>query len=95
MDPAGAFLADLNARPPGAAAFAAAVADFTPKGGLAKRLLDAGADAIFRTPNDLVVPTEGGRSLGTRRIDARDTVRFEGDVHHLNLFAQQRDARGD
>ena len=94
MDPAGAFLADLNARPPGSAAFAAALADFTPKGSLAKRLLDAGADAIFRMPNDLVVPTEGGLSLGKRRIDARHTVRFEGDVHHLNLFAQQRTQEG-
>ena len=90
MDPAGPFLEDLNARPAGAAAFGAAVADFTPTGGLARRLLDAGADALFRMPNDLVVPTEGGLSLGRRRIDERRVVRFKGDVHHLNLFAQEK-----
>ncbi len=94
MDPAGAFLADLNARPSGGTTYGAAVADFTPGGGLAKRLLDAGADAIFRTPNDLVVPTEGGLSLGRARIAERDTVRFEGDVHHLNLFAQNETKEG-
>jgi hypothetical protein len=95
MDPAGAFLAKLNARPPAAATrYGAAVADFTPGGGLAKRLLDAGADAIFRTPNDLVVPTEGGLSLGRARIAARDTVRFTGSVHHLNLFAQKETREG-
>ena len=94
MDPAGAFLKELNAKPTGAAMFGAAVADFAPKGGLAKRLLDAGADAIFRMPNDLVVPTEGGLSLGRRRIEPKHTVRFDSDVHHLSLFAQGETREG-
>jgi len=96
MDPAGAFLAELNARPAGAKAvtYGAAVARFTPGGSLARRLLDAGAEAIFRTPNDLVVPTEGGLSLGRRRIDEARVVRFDGDVHHLNLFAQKETREG-
>jgi hypothetical protein len=94
MDPAGDFLADLNARPAGKATFGAAVARFTASGSLGKRLLDAGAEAIFQMPNDLVVPTEGGLSLGRRRIDAKHTVRFEGAVHHLNLFAQKRTQEG-
>ncbi len=94
MDPAGAFLADLNARPGGSAAYGAAVARFTPGGSLARRLLDAGAEAIFRMPNDLVVPTEGGLSLGRRRIDERHVVRFDGGAHHLNLFAQERTRKG-
>ncbi|MEO8054587.1 MAG: CHAT domain-containing protein [Acidobacteriota bacterium] len=95
MDPAGEFLADLNARAPGrTTTYGAAVADFKPEGGLARRLLDAGADAIFRMPHDLVVPTEGGLSLGRRRIEAKNTVRFAGDVHHLNLFAQRETKEG-
>jgi hypothetical protein len=94
MDPAGAFLADLNARPAGATTYGAAVARFTPGGSLGRRLLDAGAEAIFRMPNDLVVPTEGGVRLGTRTIDPRRVVRFESDVHHLNLFAQKRTQEG-
>jgi hypothetical protein len=92
MDPAGEFLADLNARPDDGVRYAAAVADFRPTGDLARRLLDAGADAFFQTPNDLVVPTEGGLALGgARRVDARRVVRFDGgSVHHCNLFAQAR-----
>ena len=94
MDPAGEFLHDLNARPADGVSYAAAVAHFTPDRSLAKRLLDAGAEAIFREPNDLVVPTEGGLSLGRRRIDERHVVRFDGAVHHLNLFAQKETKEG-
>lgn len=94
MDPAGEFLAELNARSAGAPTYGAVVANFTPHGSLARRLLDAGADAIFQMPNDLVVPTEGGLSLGRARIAARNTVRFEGGVHHLNLFAQKKTREG-
>jgi hypothetical protein len=94
MDPAGDFLEKLNAGPAGTVTYGAAVADFTPTAGFGRRLLDAGADAIFRTPNDLVVPTEGGVRLGRRTIDPRRAVRFEGDVHHLNLFAQERTQEG-
>ncbi|HQQ78463.1 MAG TPA: CHAT domain-containing protein [Thermoanaerobaculia bacterium] len=94
MDPAGEFLAALNARPADRVTYGAAVARFTPGGSLAKRLLDAGAEAIFRAPNDLVVPTEGGLSLGRRRIDETRVVRFDGGVHHLNLFAQKEAREG-
>ncbi|HTS02249.1 MAG TPA: alpha/beta hydrolase, partial [Thermoanaerobaculia bacterium] len=94
MDPAGPFHAALNARAAGQTRYAAAVARFAAKGSLARRFLDAGVEALFDEPNDLVVPTEGGLSLGGRRIDARQTVRFGGDVHHLNLFAQERTKEG-
>ena len=95
MDPAGEFLADLNARPAGGARFAAAVADFTPRGSLAKRLLDAGADAIFQVPNDLVVPTEGGLSLGRRRIDEKTHRALHGGRSSPESLCSREDERGD
>jgi CHAT domain len=93
MDPAGGFLEKLNGSATPRYEAGAAVARYEPKGSAARRLLDAAAGVFFEAPNDLVVPTEGGRSLGAAPpVPEAHIVRFgPGDaVHHLNLFAQKR-----
>ncbi len=92
MDPAGAFLERLNADASQRFEAGAAIARYEPRGGAARRLLDAAAGVFFEASNDLVVPTEGGVHLGAApAVPEARTLRFgPGDsVHHLNLFARK------
>jgi pimeloyl-ACP methyl ester carboxylesterase len=62
MEPAGAYLASLNARPAGPAALSVVAADYEPPEGspLGRVVRDGATDLVFRTDdNDLVVPTTG------------------------------------
>ncbi|HEX7528893.1 MAG TPA: hypothetical protein VF425_07265, partial [Thermoanaerobaculia bacterium] len=97
MDPAGRFLEKLNATATTPFEPSAVVAHFEPKGNAARRLLDAAAGVFFEDPNDLVVPTEGGVSLGAAPpVPEAHIVRFgpSAIVHHLNLFAQRETREG-
>ncbi|MGV3756396.1 MAG: DUF7379 domain-containing protein [Verrucomicrobiota bacterium] len=62
MDPAGAFIDDLQDPPdaPRGTAYHALVSNFNPPREWKTRLLDTAADTFFHGANDLVVPTEGG-----------------------------------
>ena len=52
------------------------VADTTPPvdKGLAARLADMGGDSFFEGPNDLVVPTEGGRQWKGATLATRSSL---------------------
>ncbi len=60
--------------------------------GLGGALLDSGADAIFKGPNDLVVDTDAMTFLRHARIPASRVLDFgtNGTVHHCNYFRQPR-----
>jgi pimeloyl-ACP methyl ester carboxylesterase len=60
--------------------------------GVGDALLDSGADAIFRGPNDLVVDTDAMTALRNARIPAARVLDFgtNGTVHHCNYFRQPR-----
>lgn len=62
MDPAGAFIDDLQDPPdaPRGTAYHALVSNFSPPREWKTRLLDTAVDTFFHGANDLVVPTEGG-----------------------------------
>ena len=60
MRPGGAFLAGLNSGPKGGSQYFALAAEFEPvEGGFRDYVPDLVMDKIFKTKNDLVVPTDG------------------------------------
>jgi pimeloyl-ACP methyl ester carboxylesterase len=60
--------------------------------GLGSALVDTGADAIFRGPNDLVVDTDAMTALRNARLPKNRVLDFgtNGTVHHCNYFRQPR-----
>lgn len=91
-------------QPPGPAAhvYSALVSNFAPDQGLIQRMVDAGVDAFFNMPNDLVVPTEGGWHIdpGTSPIIGGDQIGCYGDggnvpeppdgpVTHVSFFTRK------
>jgi hypothetical protein len=60
--------------------------------GLGTALVDTGADAIFRGPNDLVVDTDAMTILRNARLPRGRVLDFGtgGTVHHCNYFRQPR-----
>ena len=60
--------------------------------GLGGALLDSGADAIFKGPNDLVVDTDAMTFLRNARLPTARVLDFgtNGTVHHCDYFRQPR-----
>ena len=88
MDPDGTFLAAIDRPVPDGIRTHAVAADFTGSAKLSLRALDALADRLFGTGNDLVVPTDGVHTAG-RYLVPDPLVLRRRDVGHLTLFRTQ------
>jgi hypothetical protein len=103
MDGAGELIGALQEPPPPALdAYSALASNFTSDNALWARMLDVGVDGFFDSPNDLVVPTEGGW-----RVDKVGFAFIPGDrigcfgpggnllqadpdaVNHINFFKRK------
>lgn len=100
MDSNGELIRELQDPPgPPANTYSALVSNYVDDGSFGQRMLDLGVSALFRMPNDLVVPTEGGWRVdhdGTVYISAQNIGCFglggnlfpdePWRVNHMNFF---------
>ncbi|RBQ15244.1 hypothetical protein DP939_35955 [Spongiactinospora rosea] len=90
MDPGGPYLRGLGAtRPVPGVTYHAVGSDFEPSGG-SMLLQDLAADLIFAAGNDLIVPSEGVRDLGSSgTVATRDALILvpKDAVHHSAYFS--------
>jgi CHAT domain-containing protein len=81
--------------------YSALAANFEPDHNLLQRMLDVGVDLVFRTANDLVVPTEGGwlvdpgaapvipgDQIGCFGRDGNVANPPDGPVNHVTFFSR-------
>ncbi len=98
MNSEGPVIQQLNSMPGTAAnAYSALVSNYAAPG-LIQRIIDAGIDAFFNTPNDLVVPTEGGWHIATVAVNGQSIGCYgqggnlkdprEGLVNHVCFFSR-------
>lgn len=94
MNPGGSFLSSLNGGPAGDTRYFALAANYEPvDAGFKRYVLDRLTDKIFRSDNDLVVPTEGVyRQNGGGYFPISEKMVFNASegVAHSNFFAQPR-----
>jgi hypothetical protein len=86
MDPDGAFLAGLDAPIGDPGGCHAITTDYEPRRGVPARALDAVMDLIFRTPNDLVVPTQGVYDARKYKVAEPLIVPADQMVSHNTFF---------
>jgi hypothetical protein len=100
MDAGGETISGMQDDPgPPVGVYSALVANYRAEDGIVQRAIDVGADAVFSTANDLVVPTEGGWRTGKSSTDFIPGDRvgcfgvggnllpsLPGTVSHINFF---------
>jgi pimeloyl-ACP methyl ester carboxylesterase len=92
MAPGGAFLGQLNGRPPSHADYYGVGANYDPKDGLRELVRQATnllLDRVFgEQPNDLIVPTVGMFQAGGFRVSDDRTLRIEPNlaISHSHYF---------